>query len=140
MMFHGWADPAIPATSSIGYYEMVTRTMGGLAATQAFARLFLFPGMSHCRAGGVNFADMLGALDAWVEGGKAPDQITAYAVADPNIGPTVAPAGFTGDNIAVARPKLSRPLFPYPDQPRYRSGDPDSAASFKRVRGPSAVK
>jgi feruloyl esterase len=119
---------------------MLTRTMGGLAPTQAFARLFLLPGMGHCRTGGVNFADLLGALDAWVEGGKAPEQITAYAIADPDVGPTVAPAGFTGNNIEIGQPKLSRPLFPYPDQARYQSGDANAAASFQRVRGSGSVK
>ena len=133
IMFHGWADASIPATVSIRYYEMATRTLGGRDAMERFARLFLMPGLGHCKTGGTNLADMLGALDAWVEGGKAPDLINAYGVADKEVGPAQPPAGFTGENAAVFQPKFSRPLFPYPDQARYQSGDPNVAASFKRV-------
>jgi feruloyl esterase len=132
ILFHGWADPAISTSSTIAYYEMVTRTMGGLAATQQFARMYLLPGMGHCEGGGVNFVDLLTALESWVEGGRAPDLLTGYALAGP-IGPNVAPAGFTGTNIGAAHPSFARPLFPYPDTARYVSGDPNNSSSFKRV-------
>ena len=140
IVFHGWADTSNSAYSAVHYYERMTRVMGGQAQTQAFARLFLFPGMAHCGGGyGVNFADMLGALDAWVENGKAPDQITAYKVPG-GTGPTKAPAGFKGDNIAASNPQFSRPLYPYPDTYAYSGGDPNDAASFKRVRGVMEAK
>ena len=118
----------------------MTRVMGGVAETQAFARLFLFPGMFHCAGGyGVNSADLLGALDAWVEGGKAPDQVVAYRIPG-QVGPISAPAGFNGDNIAALNPQYSRPLYPYPDSYRYKNGDPNVAASFERVRVSNVVK
>ncbi len=136
ILFHGWADTSNSPYSKLHYYERMTRVMGGLAETQKFARLFMFPGMFHCAGGyGVNAADMLGALDAWVENGKAPDEITAYSVAGQGVGPINAPAGFKGDNIAASNPKFSRPLYPYPDTYRYSSGDQNTATSFKRVRG-----
>jgi feruloyl esterase len=139
ILFHGWSDAAIPATTSINYYELVTRTMGGLAETQRFARLYLLPGLGHCRGGGVNFADFLGALDRWVETGTAPEELTGLSFADNGIGPINAPADFRGD-LGALRPALARPLFPYPDQAQYRRGDPAQATSFRRVRGPSGVK
>ena len=140
IVFHGWADTSNSAYSAIHYYERMTRVMGGQAQTQAFARLFLFPGMFHCGNGyGVNSADMLGAIDAWVENGKAPDEITAYRIPGPT-GPTHAPAGFKGDNIAASNPQFSRPLYPYPDSYAYGGGDPNAAASFKRVRGVMEAK
>ena len=140
ILFHGWADTSNSAYSKIHYYDRMTRVMGGLAETQAFARLFLFPGMFHCAGGyGLNSADLLGALDAWVEGGKAPDQIVAYRIPG-QIGPISAPAGFNGDNISGSNPQYSRPLYPYPDSYRYKNGDPNAAASFERVLGSNAVK
>jgi feruloyl esterase len=45
IIWHGWSDPAIPATSSIAYYHAVTERMGGLRNTQKFARLYLLPGV-----------------------------------------------------------------------------------------------
>jgi feruloyl esterase len=75
IQYHGWNDPAIPARSSIRYYEDVARTMG---ATSDFYRLYLVPGMLHCGGGpGPSQVDWLSTLDAWVEGGKAPDALTA---------------------------------------------------------------
>jgi feruloyl esterase len=47
LIYKGWADefsPEIP----IDYYELAERAMGGRAATQAFFRLFVVPGMGHC--------------------------------------------------------------------------------------------
>jgi feruloyl esterase len=137
ILFHGWSDPAISATSTIGYYEMVTRTMGGLARTQDFARLYLLPGLGHCTGGGVNFVDFLSALDAWVESGKAPDLLVGYGFAGP-VGPAVAPAEFNGRNLSTLPSTLARPLFPYPDTPKYRSGEANDPGSFARVRAAAA--
>ena len=133
ILFHGWADPAIPATVTIGYYEQLTRTMRGPKATKDFARLFLLPGMGHCRGGGgATYVDMLAELDAWVEGGKAPDQLMSYAV--PDTGPNEAPKGYNGRNIQDFKPKFTRPLFPYPEQAHFSGkGDPNDAKNFKRV-------
>src|SRR4029077_1447579 len=47
VMWHGLADGGIMATSSIGYYEGVTKTMGGRQQTEDFFRLFLVPGVHH---------------------------------------------------------------------------------------------
>jgi len=47
LMWHGWADGAIMATSSIGYYEGVRKFMGDRHKTEDFFRLFLVPGVHH---------------------------------------------------------------------------------------------
>lgn len=47
LMWHGWADGAISATSSIAYYESVMKFMGGRKQTEDFFRLFLIPGVHH---------------------------------------------------------------------------------------------
>lgn len=81
IQYHGWNDPAIPARSSIRYYEDVRRTMGD---PSDFYRLYLVPGMLHCGGGpGPGQVDWVGLLDEWVEAGKAPGAITANAGPNP---------------------------------------------------------
>jgi feruloyl esterase len=77
LQYHGWNDPAIPARSSIRYYEDVGRTMG---RTDDFYRLYLVPGMLHCGGGpGPATVDWLGTLDRWVGEKTAPGELTATA-------------------------------------------------------------
>ncbi len=80
VQFHGWNDPAIPAQSSIRYYEDVGRTMG---ATSGFYRMFLVPGMLHCAGGpGPGTVDWLAMLDTWVVDKQAPASVIATSVAN----------------------------------------------------------
>jgi feruloyl esterase len=113
------------ALSTVNYYERVVSTIGGhrsrhasLQRTKDFARLFMVPGMWHCAGGpGPNTFDMLTALEAWVEEGKAPRSVLGTK--------------YVGDNPANAV-VLTRPLCAYPTVARYdRHGDPSSAASFR---------
>jgi feruloyl esterase len=69
---------------TIDYYESVVDFAGkaagqdGRAFTEEYARLFMMPGMGHCRGGsGPDQADFMAALAAWVEDGRAPDSIVA---------------------------------------------------------------
>jgi feruloyl esterase len=113
LMWHGWADGAIMATSSIGYYEGVTKSMGGRKQTEDFFRLFLVPGVHHGGGGpGLIEFDALTALENWVENGQAPEKLIAWR----------------SNNGTVER---SRPVFPYPFLTRYSGmGDPMKADSF----------
>jgi hypothetical protein len=62
---------------NVDYYEMVERVMGGSEKTLDFYRLFMIPGMNHCGGGdGVSEFDYVGAVDRWVEQGKAPNVLT----------------------------------------------------------------
>lgn len=112
LMYHGWADPGIPPRSSVTYYSSVVEKLGP-AKTSDSIRLFMVPGMGHCRGGdGTDTFDAVGALDRWVEQGKAPDLILASHVR----------------NGAVDR---TRPLCPYPQTAHYNgTGSTDDAASF----------
>jgi hypothetical protein len=131
IQYHGWADPAIPAGSSIRYYESVAEKMGGIASIQSFYRLFLAPGMSHCGGGagpnavGGAFSlpapsrdaehDVVAALEHWVEDGVPPVEITAtlYRDNDANKGiaaqrpwcayPATAHYSGQGDRLQTAR-------------------------------------
>jgi Tannase and feruloyl esterase len=78
IQYHGWSDPQISPLASTRYYSAVVDALGGAAAVARSHRLFMFPGMGHCGGGeGPNTFDMLGALEQWVEHGRAPDEIVA---------------------------------------------------------------
>ena len=106
LLWHGLDDPAPSPYATAAYYDQVKQTAGA----QSAARLFLAPGVYHCRGGpGPNSFDMLAAMDGWIASGQAPDVIPA---ANPD-------RGFT------------RPLCAWPALAFYKGeGDPDAAASF----------
>jgi pimeloyl-ACP methyl ester carboxylesterase len=119
LMYHGWDDPAIPAGNSIRYFEDARRVLRGQAGQ---ARLFMVPGMAHCGDGsGPNSLDWLGALDSWVESGKAPERLTATRYAD-------AKLVFVGLPSKVLK---TRPVCAWPKTPHYKgAGALDDEASF----------
>ncbi|MFC5818721.1 tannase/feruloyl esterase family alpha/beta hydrolase [Nonomuraea harbinensis] len=116
ILWHGWSDPAIPAGSTLAYYDAVTKRMGGSQATQQFARLFMFPGVYHCTGGhGPDTFDLFSPLYDWVEKGIAPQKVIAGKK--------------SGDDVV-----RTRPVYPYPMQTTYTgSGSIDDAASFTGV-------
>ncbi len=63
---------------AIAYYNEVVAANGGKRRADDFTRLFLAPGMHHCRGGpGPDDFDTLTALEQWVEKGAAPQQLVA---------------------------------------------------------------
>jgi feruloyl esterase len=114
LMYFGWADPQLNARMGVEYYENVTRQTG--SGTPDFFRLFMVPGMFHCRGGiGTDTFDALTPLIRWVESGAAPAQIPASRVA--------------GQKVV-----RTRPLCAYPQVARYKgSGSIDDAANFACV-------
>jgi len=113
LLWHGWSDPLIFPEGTVDYYDRVIETFHSAGQVQEFARLFIAPGVGHCGGGaGPNQFDMFGALVAWVEGGGAPDRISASRVEG-------------GDVVRT------RPLCAYPYVARYDGkGDSDAEASF----------
>ena len=113
IQYHGWSDPQISPYNSTQYYTRVLEALGASAIKDAY-RLFMAPGMGHCGGGeGPNAFDVLGALEQWVEQGKAPDRIVAAHAA----------------NGVVDR---TRPLCPYPQMAIYTgAGSTDEAANFE---------
>ncbi|HYT65148.1 MAG TPA: tannase/feruloyl esterase family alpha/beta hydrolase [Vicinamibacterales bacterium] len=113
LLFHGWSDELISPLNTVEYYESVMKKMGA-GRTDAFARLFMAPGMRHgIGVGpGPNTFDMIAALEEWVEKGAAPSRIVASHTKDGKVDRT-------------------RPLCSYPQQAVYNgSGDSDDAANF----------
>ncbi|MBW4610975.1 MAG: tannase/feruloyl esterase family alpha/beta hydrolase [Hassallia sp. WJT32-NPBG1] len=134
ILYHGWADPAIPPQGTLAYYQAVQDTMGGLAKVQQFARLFMLPGVYHCQGGtGPSRVDWLTPIVAWVEQGTPPTKIIASQTAADS-----ASGGFsnpteraTSSNATIVR---TRPIFPYPMQARYSGkGSIDDATNFVAV-------
>ena len=113
LLYHGWSDPAISAYGTVGYFDAVSKIVGGQKEIDAFAKLYLVPGMHHCSGGpGPNEFDMLTALENWVEKGQSPGAITATH----------------RENGAVTR---TRPLCAHPQVARYKgTGSVDDAANF----------
>jgi feruloyl esterase len=113
LLYHGWSDPNVPAVNTIKYYNSVVDNLGGSSKASGNVRLFLAPGMGHCGGGeGPNVFDKVGALEQWVEQGKAPEKLNASHMTDGKIDRT-------------------RPLCAYPRVARYNgAGSIDDAANF----------
>ena len=80
ILYHGWSDFSAAPEPTLDYYKDVVSTTfaGDLEAASDRARLFMVPGMGHCRGGpGPNAWDKLPPLVEWVEEGKVPDSILA---------------------------------------------------------------
>jgi hypothetical protein len=124
VLWHGWADEAIPPAGTLDYYQRLTQRSGGLARTQDWARLFMVPSIYHC-SGGTTLTefDPLRELVAWVERGTAPTRVTA-----------------TGRDTAGTVTR-TRPVFPYPQRAVYDgSGSVDDAANFRPAPPVSPVR
>lgn len=118
IIYHGQADPVFSIDDTIRWWQKLDANMGGRAADSV--RLFAVPGMTHCEGGvALDRFDALTALTDWVEKGKAPDRI--IATVDPDNKEIPASWSLT----------RTRPLCPWPTYARYKSGDPESAASFE---------
>jgi len=112
LMYHGWADQMVSPMSSINYYQSVIQKMGKAKVADS-VRLFMVPGMAHCRGGeGTDKFDMVSVMEQWVEKGKAPTSIVASRVTN-------------------GRVERTRPLCAYPQVAAYKgSGSIDDAANF----------
>ncbi len=85
ILYHGWNDYSTVAHTTVAYYQdMVDKTFAGdIDEATDRARLFLAPGMNHCRGGvGPNLWDRLAPLVEWVERGTAPDALIATHTTD----------------------------------------------------------
>ena len=162
IMWQGWNDTTLEPHNVVNYYNAITAvTASGLnldelrqlrddgnnrsqrqrrralKQTQEFARLFMLPGVDHCRNGigpndigqtgtpdahvGPGFPpidsdyDLLAALDRWVDRGLAPDVMIASHIT----------------NGVLDR---TRPICAYPQIARYNGkGDKNAARNFSCV-------
>jgi len=138
LMLHGTADPIIPYTQTMDYYDKVVEKQGSLEKTMDFCRLFLIPGMAHNFSGPGLQDIMLGAratpkdkehlgilaLKSWVETKKAPEQLLPVAFQDNN-----ALNGFLQETYVY-----ERPVYPYPWEAEYIEGNPYVINNFKKCK------
>lgn len=132
IIFHGWEDTAVSPTDSLMYFDRIN---GGSVGRDQFARLFMAPGMGHCR-GGPGFdgfgqtleqpaagsaADLFSALEDWVQHDRDPRMVISTRL--PPRGQPMPQAGAT--------PAATRPVCAYPAISTYVGGDPLSASSFE---------
>jgi hypothetical protein len=113
LFYHGNSDPWFSSLDTVGYYRKLGAANGGEQAVSQWSRLFLVPGMGHCRGGEATLDefDLLTAVVDWVEQGRAPDSVVA-----------------TG----TAFPGRSRPLCAFPKHAHYKgAGSADDAANFE---------
>ena len=101
LIWQGWADQAIPPSGTVDYYDTLTQRMGGLASTEQFARLFLFPTVAHCGGG---YASSSFRPDV-------PDGAMGRA------GPR--PSRDRRRHTIAGQPNVKRPVYPYPEIPKY---------------------
>jgi hypothetical protein len=112
LFYHGLSDQAFSAMDTLDYYQRMAKANGGADQVQNWSRLYLVPGMYHCRGGefALDNFDLLTAAVNWVEKGTAPESVVA-----------------TGK----AFPGRSRPLCAYPKYAHYKGqGDPEDAKNF----------
>jgi feruloyl esterase len=115
------ADYQRSVLQEITYYKSVVAKMGSARADQ-FIRFYVTPGVNHPGNGVMSSGaavpakvDLLGALDGWVDSGKAPGALMQVRQE------AKAPFGI----------EASRPMCLYPAYPRYKGeGDPNEVASF----------
>ena len=129
IVYHGWSDADISPLASIDYFEKVVDVVAAegnraeaMAKTQDFFRLFMVPGMGHCRGGpGPDRFDGLEALESWVETGVAPERILASRLRDGVVDRT-------------------RPLCPYPQIALWMGeGSTDEASNFECAVPPALL-
>ena len=111
LIYQGEYDPGPSPVGAVDYATAVAQHAPDKARNGL--RLFLMPGMGHCRGGpGPDQVDWLEALDKWVSGGDAPGQLVATKQDSP----------------------LTRPVCAWPQVARYQGeGDSNDPASYKCV-------
>ena len=139
ILYHGWNDAEIPPGLSMDYYDTATRTMGGPAATREFFRLFMIPGMAHCRRGlGGDAVDYLAAIEAWVERGQAPDFLLSYRMQREQ---TYLGLPVVRYPLAASDIRWTRRVYAYPDTTVYSGrGDLNAAENWQRANWKSASR
>jgi feruloyl esterase len=120
IIYHGWNDPGVMPQHTVDYYDRVVDLMdhatdgGGYENTVDFARLFMQPGVGHCRGGvGPDDSDFMTAIARWVENDVAPNRIEARAIRDGEV-------------------TMTRPICPHPQVAVYTGrGDTNDADNFE---------
>jgi feruloyl esterase len=121
LVYHGFADAGVSPFALLDYRAQVAARQGGSAGLAPWFRVFMVPGMFHCRGGNApNEFDTLQPMIDWVEKGVAPERLIAVQRQDGKV-------------------LRSRPLYPYPAYASFTGkGDVADAANWKAAtpKGP----
>ena len=110
----GRIDDMISPYNTINYYNRLVMRFGQ-AVADTFTRFYTIPGFGHGNGLFNAKFDALGALDAWVDQGRAPGTLEAV-------------------DINPGNSQRRRPMCVYPAWPRYNgTGDINAASSFTCV-------
>jgi pimeloyl-ACP methyl ester carboxylesterase len=114
ILWHGWADQHISPLFTIAYYESMQNTMGE-ANVNAFARLYVVPGVGHCGGGeGFPNIDLVSQITGWVEQSAAPNAVMSYQL-----------------DATTSKVTASRPVYPYPAVAKFNgTGDWHDGANY----------
>jgi hypothetical protein len=131
VLWHGWADAAIPPQATLDFHRKILQASGSHAADSV--RLFMVPGVQHCAGGpGPSLFGEMGAplptdtpdrnitaaLQAWVETGHSPESLVGR----------ISNGFFTSGAGATEKQRL---ICAYPRRAVLRAGaDPDRASSY----------
>ncbi|HEY3901552.1 MAG TPA: tannase/feruloyl esterase family alpha/beta hydrolase [Chthoniobacter sp.] len=114
IMTSGSADPVVPYTATLDYYERVIEHFGSLEKVQSFFDYYIIPGMAHGGGPGINnLPSLIEPVRNWREKGTAPGVLQGRRMVD-------------------GKKELEMPLYPYP----MKTGWDASTSSFKPVEGP----
>ncbi|KAF2456011.1 Tannase/feruloyl esterase, partial [Lineolata rhizophorae] len=87
LTIHGVADQLIPHLGTVDYYKRALDVDSNLSD---YYRLFLAPGVAHCRVGaGAYPNNAFEQLVSWVEDGQAPESLEAWTPPNPETGERV---------------------------------------------------
>lgn len=114
ILTHGTMDSLISPHNSIDYYNRQVQQFGQ-STVDSFVRFYMIPGFDHGFGPYSLGADLLGALDNWVERSQAPDVITSV-----------------DNNVADPATARTRPMCRWPSFPRFSgaAGTENSASSY----------
>ncbi len=115
LIYHGWADPGVPPMGTVNYVKDVADTVGAKQASDSM-RLFMVPGMGHCRGGdGTDTFDAVKAMEDWIAKNQPPERIEA-------------------SHSTASKVDKTRPLCAYPKIAKYSgSGSTNEAGNFSCV-------
>lgn len=136
LLWHGWADPAIPPEATIDYFDAVRKQSGGRAAGSS--QLFMVPNVQHCNGGNgpSSFGqvgapapgdrpvkNMVVALQRWNERGETPDAFVGVREVDTF-------------GHSSARSNRQTLLCAWPKHPSLsQGGNPERATDYRCVSG-----
>lgn len=135
IIWHGWADAAIPPEATLRYHTAMMRLSGSRAKDSV--RLFMVPGVQHCFGG--KGADVFGQSGA-PNASETPERNMVMALQHWSEGKRPAPETFVGRrghgggmmaSAAASGPERQRLLCAWPKKAVLTTGaDPDQAASY----------